>query len=52
MHIPRRVCLLSVPDQRLCLQLIEEIMIGEDKLIHFVGVDKPEACTIVLRGAR
>ncbi|GAQ90249.1 TCP-1/cpn60 chaperonin family protein [Klebsormidium nitens] len=32
-------------------KLIEEIMIGEDKLIHFIGVDKPEACTIVLRGA-
>eukprot|EP00245_Coleochaete_scutata_P007577 TRINITY_DN23037_c0_g1_i1.p1 TRINITY_DN23037_c0_g1~~TRINITY_DN23037_c0_g1_i1.p1 ORF type:complete len:572 (-),score=128.89 TRINITY_DN23037_c0_g1_i1:628-2217(-) len=31
--------------------LIEEIMIGEDKLIHFSGVEKAEACTIVLRGA-
>ena len=26
-------------------------MIGEDKLIHFSGCDRPEACTIVLRGA-
>ena len=26
-------------------------MIGEDKLIHFSGVDMGEACTIVLRGA-
>lgn len=42
----------SCPDGRFFLQLIEEIMIGEDKLIHFIGVDKPEACTIVLRGAR
>lgn len=32
-------------------KLIEEIMIGEDKLIHFSGVDMGEACTIVLRGA-
>jgi T-complex protein 1 subunit beta len=32
-------------------KLIEEIMIGEDKLIHFSGVAKAEACTIVLRGA-
>lgn len=31
--------------------LIEEIMIGEDRLIHFKGVAKGEACTIVLRGA-
>ena len=31
--------------------LIEEIMIGEDKLIKFSGVAKGEACTIVLRGA-
>ena len=31
--------------------LIEEIMIGEDKLIHFSGVAMGEACTIVLRGA-
>jgi T-complex protein 1 subunit beta len=32
-------------------RLVEEIMIGEDKLIHFSGVSKAEACTIVLRGA-
>ncbi|KAK1166772.1 T-complex protein 1 subunit beta [Acipenser oxyrinchus oxyrinchus] len=32
-------------------KLIEEVMIGEDKLIHFSGVDMGEACTIVLRGA-
>ena len=32
-------------------KLVEEIMIGEDKLIHFSGVAKAEACTIVLRGA-
>lgn len=31
--------------------LIEEIMIGEDRLIKFSGVAKAEACTIVLRGA-
>ena len=33
-------------------KLIEEIMIGEDRLIHFSGVALGEACTIVLRGAR
>ena len=32
-------------------KLLEEIMIGEDKLIHFSGVALGEACTIVLRGA-
>mmetsp|Transcript_18838 Transcript_18838/g.25986 ORF Transcript_18838/g.25986 Transcript_18838/m.25986 type:complete len:308 (-) Transcript_18838:30-953(-) len=32
-------------------KLIEEIMIGEDKVIKFSGVPKGEACTIVLRGA-
>jgi len=32
-------------------KLIEEIMIGEDKLVHFSGVEMGEACTIVLRGA-
>eukprot|EP00127_Corallochytrium_limacisporum_P005252 Clim_evm69s201 gene=Clim_evmTU69s201 len=32
-------------------ELIEEIMIGENTLIHFKGCDKKEACTIVLRGA-
>jgi len=31
--------------------LIEEIIIGEDKLIKFSGVKAGEACTIVLRGA-
>jgi len=31
--------------------LIHEIMIGEDKLIHFSGVARGEACTIVIRGA-
>jgi len=30
--------------------LIEEIMIGEDKVIRFSGVRRGEACTIVLRG--
>ena len=32
-------------------KLIEEIMIGEDKMIHFSGVALGEACSIVLRGA-
>lgn len=32
-------------------KLIEEIMIGEDKLIHFSGTAMGEACTVVLRGA-
>ncbi|KAM9312644.1 T-complex protein 1 subunit beta [Gastrophryne carolinensis] len=32
-------------------KLIEEVMIGEDMLIHFSGVEMGEACTIVLRGA-
>lgn len=31
--------------------LIEEIMIGEDKMIKFSGCAAGEACTIVLRGA-
>lgn len=31
--------------------LIEEIMIGEDRLIKFSGVELGEACTIILRGA-
>jgi len=31
-------------------ELIEEIMIGEDKAIRFSGVERGEACTIVLRG--
>jgi len=32
-------------------KLIEEVMIGEDKLIHFSGVALGEACSVVLRGA-
>ncbi|EPQ59771.1 hypothetical protein GLOTRDRAFT_56030 [Gloeophyllum trabeum ATCC 11539] len=32
-------------------ELIEEIMIGEDKLIRFSGVAAGEACTVVLRGS-
>ncbi|KAF1743699.1 hypothetical protein MXB_3619 [Myxobolus squamalis] len=32
-------------------KLIEEIMIGEDRLIRFSGVKAGEACTIVLRGS-
>lgn len=32
-------------------KLIEEIMIGEDKMIHFSGVEMGEACSVVLRGA-
>ncbi|XP_013787626.2 T-complex protein 1 subunit beta-like [Limulus polyphemus] len=31
--------------------LIEEVMIGEDKLLKFSGVPLGEACTIVLRGS-
>jgi len=31
--------------------LIEEMMIGEDKVIKFSGCHKNEACTIVLRGS-
>merc|ERR1711976_828140 len=31
--------------------LIEEIMIGEDRLLKFSGVALGEACTVVLRGA-
>ncbi|KNC82622.1 T-complex protein 1 subunit beta [Sphaeroforma arctica JP610] len=31
--------------------LIEEIIIGEDRLLHFSGVALGEACTIVIRGA-
>jgi len=30
---------------------IEEIMIGEDKVIKFSGCHRNEACTIVLRGS-
>ena len=32
-------------------KLIEEVMIGEEKMIKFSGCAKGEACTIVLRGA-
>jgi len=32
-------------------KLIEEVMIGEDKLIRFSGCPNAEACTIVIRGA-
>lgn len=32
-------------------ELIEEIMIGEDKLIKFSGVAAGEACTVILRGS-
>eukprot|EP00128_Syssomonas_multiformis_P001392 Colp12_sorted_trinity150504_noHs@15777 len=32
-------------------KLIEEVMIGEDKLIRFSGVALGAACTVVLRGA-
>ena len=32
-------------------RLIEEIMIGEDRMIRFSGVKAGEACTIVLRGS-
>lgn len=32
-------------------KLIEEIVIGEKKVVRFSGVKKGEACTIVLRGA-
>ena len=31
--------------------LIEEMMIGEDKVIKFSGCNRNEACTIVLRGS-
>jgi len=30
---------------------IEEVMIGEDKVIKFNGCKKGEACTIILRGS-
>jgi T-complex protein 1 subunit beta len=33
-------------------KVIEEIMIGEDKLIYFSGVEMGHACTIVLQGVR
>lgn len=41
---PEHVCLGKC-------DLIEEIIIGEDRLIKFSGVGAGEACTIVLRGA-
>lgn len=31
--------------------VIEEVMIGEDSLLRFSGVQRGEACTIVIRGA-
>lgn len=31
--------------------LVEEVMIGEDRLMRFSGVALGEACSIVLRGA-
>lgn len=31
--------------------LIEEVIIGEEKLIKFTGCKQNEACTIVIRGA-
>jgi T-complex protein 1 subunit beta len=31
--------------------LVEEVMIGEDVALHFSGVARGDACTIVLRGA-
>lgn len=32
-------------------KLVEEIMIGDDRMVHFSGCSLNEACTIVLRGA-
>lgn len=32
-------------------KLIEEIMVGEDRMIHFSGCEMNEACSIILRGA-
>lgn len=31
--------------------LIEEVMIGEDKLLRFSGVKQGQACSLVIRGA-
>merc|ERR1712157_398606 len=31
--------------------LIEEVMIGEDKLLRFSGVSQGQACSLVIRGA-
>ena len=39
------------PDALGSCDLLEEIMIGEDKVIKFSGCHKNEACTIVLRGS-
>ena len=39
------------PDSLGSCDLLEEIMIGEDKVIKFSGCHKNEACTIVLRGS-
>lgn len=39
------------PDSLGSCELLEEIMIGEDKVIKFSGCHKNEACTIVLRGS-
>jgi len=39
------------PDALGSCDSIEEIMIGEDKVIKFSGCHKNEACTIVLRGS-
>jgi len=43
----------DAPDQIVLgtCDLIEEIMIGEDKVIRFSGCKENQACTIVLRGA-
>jgi len=39
------------PDSLGSCDMLEEIMIGEDKVIKFSGCHKNEACTIVLRGS-
>ena len=41
------------PDQAVLgsCEKVEEVMIGEDKVIKFIGCKNPKACTIVLRGA-
>ncbi len=49
--------ILSTFDDPLCADvlgscsLIEEIMIGEDKVIKFSGCQRNEACSIILRGS-
>jgi len=54
-HVTRAdiVSTFDTPDQVTLgeVDLIEEVMIGEDKLIRFSGIPNAEACTIVLRGA-